>query len=53
MWFIYKHDQLHFPNSVFAALPALGVSNLANGRVTHTVLDSGPANLNEVSASYC
>ena len=31
MWFIYKHGQLHFLISVFAALSALGVSSFANG----------------------
>ena len=31
MWFICKHDQLHFLISVFAALSALGVSSFAHG----------------------
>lgn len=53
MWLIYRHGQLHFPNSVFVALPATGVSNFAYGRVTHAGLDSGPANLNVVSANHC
>lgn len=49
MWFIDKHDQLHFPPSVFAALPALGKRSFANGRVTHCGLASGPAHLKEQS----
>lgn len=47
MWFIYEHDRLHFLNSVFAALAALGVSSFANGRATRAGLASGPAHLND------
>lgn len=49
MWFIDKHDQLRFPHSLFAALPTLGKSSFANGRVTLSGLASGPAHLNEQS----
>lgn len=52
MWLIYRHGQLRFPYSVFVALPAIGVSDFAYGRVTHAGLDSEPASLNEFSANH-
>lgn len=49
MCFIYMCDPLHFLSSVFAVSSAFGESRFANGRVTHTGLASGLANLNEQS----